>query len=139
MARDTAKMKLGKRIAAARKDVGLTQPELASACGWLQDGAPAQTRVSNYERGAREPGVEEVQEIARVTGRKLLYFYDFENELESNNARREKVQEYTANMSAPQAMELLTLIRAALPPVDLAKAAAMFSAAVVKNHERPKT
>jgi len=57
----------------------MTQPELARACGWLsEDGSPAQGRVSNYERGIREPTIQDVWEIGKATGKNITYFYDVE-------------------------------------------------------------
>ena len=52
---------LGQRISEYRNSAGLTQPQLAKKCGWLlKDGSPAQTRVSNYEKGRRTPTPDEL-------------------------------------------------------------------------------
>jgi SOS-response transcriptional repressor LexA len=40
----------------------ISQGELARRCGWIQ------SRLGNYESGSRDPGPEELQVIARVTG-----------------------------------------------------------------------
>lgn len=52
---------IGDRIKAARKRLGMTQPELARACGWESQG-----RVSNYERGIREPRSIDRRVLARA-------------------------------------------------------------------------
>ena len=71
-----AEMTLGRKIAKARKSAGLTQPDLAKACGWLlDDGSPAQARVSNYETGTRVPGMDELHQIAEATGAEIGFFY----------------------------------------------------------------
>lgn len=52
-------MTLGERIKKARKAAGLTQAQLAAACGWENA-----SRVGNYEQGAREPSLEDLGLIA---------------------------------------------------------------------------
>lgn len=54
---------IGERIKAARVKAGMTQPDLARACGWGSQG-----RVSNYERGLREPKSSDVTLLARALG-----------------------------------------------------------------------
>lgn len=58
---DTTKGSIGERIAQARKAKGMTQPQLAKACGWDSQG-----RVSNYERDKREPKSSDVRILASV-------------------------------------------------------------------------
>lgn len=53
-------MELGERIKAARKAAGLTQAQLAAACGW-----DPPSRLANYEQGTREPSLADLQLIAR--------------------------------------------------------------------------
>ena len=53
-------MELGERIKAARKAAGLTQAQLAAACGW-----DPPSRLANYEQGIREPSLADLQLIAR--------------------------------------------------------------------------
>ena len=60
----TRAMPVGARIKQARKKAGLTQAQLADACGWEE----GQSRISNYENGYREPGRDEVNTIASVLG-----------------------------------------------------------------------
>jgi len=52
--------KTGQLIKEARQKARLTQPELADRCGW------GQSRISNYERGEREAGIDELRVIARA-------------------------------------------------------------------------
>lgn len=49
-----------KNIKLYRKSLGLTQRELADACGW---GDSAQYRVCSYENGRRTPSVDDVKKI----------------------------------------------------------------------------
>jgi len=51
---------VGKKIAEARKNAGLSQPELASKLGW------GQSRLSNYERGEREPKIDDLKAIGNA-------------------------------------------------------------------------
>ncbi|MEM1153080.1 MAG: helix-turn-helix transcriptional regulator [Pseudomonadota bacterium] len=44
------KREIGNRIRQARKAAGMTQTELAVACGWES----TQSRISNYETGSRD-------------------------------------------------------------------------------------
>ncbi len=52
---------IGDRIKQARKRLGLTQPQLAEKCGWA-----TQSRVSNYERGDREPKSSDIKALAKA-------------------------------------------------------------------------
>ena len=49
-----------------RESKGLTQAELARRCGY--PGADPQSRISHYERGYRQPSVQELQQIAIALG-----------------------------------------------------------------------
>lgn len=51
---------VGQKIREARKAAGLNQPELAAKIGW------GQSRISNYERGEREPSFGDLKEIAQA-------------------------------------------------------------------------
>lgn len=66
-------MDYGKLIKQARKDAGLTQPELAAACGWFRDdGEPSQSRLSHYETNKRPLTLEDAETIAAALGKTLL-------------------------------------------------------------------
>ncbi|MGQ7249555.1 XRE family transcriptional regulator [Halomonas sp. V046] len=52
---------IGDRIKEARQRAGMTQPELARECKWASQG-----RVSNYERGLREPKSGDVALLAKA-------------------------------------------------------------------------
>ncbi|MBL4781760.1 MAG: helix-turn-helix transcriptional regulator [Porticoccaceae bacterium] len=77
MKKTDAAIKIGQRIAQARKDSGIgSQAALAAACNWLNDvGLPSQGRVSNYESGSREAGFSEIQIIAAATSKDVSFFY----------------------------------------------------------------
>lgn len=73
---------IGRNIAKARREAKLTQAGLARACGWGDD---AQSRISNYERGRREPMLSELQTIADALGVTLVEL--IEGDYTSTNAR----------------------------------------------------
>lgn len=77
MKKTDAAIKIGQRIAQARKDSGIgSQAALAEACNWLNDvGLPSQGRVSNYESGSREAGFAEIKIIAAATSKDVSFFY----------------------------------------------------------------
>ena len=54
---------LGQKIKAAREAKGLSQPQLSRMCGW-----DSQSRISNYERGIREPNLDDLRKMARCLG-----------------------------------------------------------------------
>jgi phage repressor protein C with HTH and peptisase S24 domain len=53
-------MKIGQKIRQARKALKLSQEDLAERCGFEH-----QSRISGYETGKREPGLEELAAIAK--------------------------------------------------------------------------
>jgi transcriptional regulator with XRE-family HTH domain len=57
---------VGGRIRAARESAGMTQGELAVACGWHEESADGQSRISNYERGKREPTLDDLVTLGRA-------------------------------------------------------------------------
>lgn len=59
---------VGAQIRAAREAKGWTQLDLAKACGWADKDSGGQGRISHYEKGRREPGVEEIRIIADALG-----------------------------------------------------------------------
>lgn len=52
---------LASRIAHYRTLAGMSQGQLAAACGWA-----SQSRVGNYETGSREPKIEDINKIAKA-------------------------------------------------------------------------
>jgi transcriptional regulator with XRE-family HTH domain len=52
---------LGQRIKRLRKSAGMSQAQLAEACGWK-----SQSRVGNYEVGSREPTLADIAAIAKA-------------------------------------------------------------------------
>jgi transcriptional regulator with XRE-family HTH domain len=61
---------LGKKIALARKDLGLTQKGLAAEIGvhWIT--------VADWERGKAEPTLENLRAVAERTQRALEWFLE---------------------------------------------------------------
>ncbi|RZZ90628.1 helix-turn-helix domain-containing protein [Pseudoxanthomonas winnipegensis] len=67
-------MAFSDNLRAARKAKGLTQEELALACGWS-----GQSRIANYESNsssAREPKVSEVPLLAKALGVPIASLFD---------------------------------------------------------------
>jgi len=58
-------MSFGERLRKARENAGLSQRELAQACGL---GDAAQGRIGNYEGGLREPTLDVIDRMAVVLG-----------------------------------------------------------------------
>lgn len=50
---------LGARIKKFRKATGMSQQELAFACGW-----ESQSRIGNYERGTRQPNLQDLKKLS---------------------------------------------------------------------------
>lgn len=61
--------KVGFRIAAARKEAGLTQQQLATAVGVSR---PA---VAQWEKGRTSPSAENLRGVATATSKPLIYFF----------------------------------------------------------------
>lgn len=57
---------IGSRLRMARVNAGMSQGELAVACGWGKNPAEGQSRVSNYERNAREMTLEDLMKMCKV-------------------------------------------------------------------------
>ena len=65
------KVKLGKRIAALRREAGLTQEQLAERVGYSVE------FISVIERGINAPSVEGCERIAKAFGIRLSRLFDF--------------------------------------------------------------
>lgn len=52
---------LGIRIKKLRKAKGMSQQALAEACGWA-----SQSRIGNYEKGTRQPNLEDMEKLAKA-------------------------------------------------------------------------
>jgi phage repressor protein C with HTH and peptisase S24 domain len=52
---------LGLRIKKLRKAKGMTQEDLAHACQW-----ESQSRIGNYERGTRQPNLQDLEKLAQA-------------------------------------------------------------------------
>ncbi|MCD6310195.1 MAG: helix-turn-helix transcriptional regulator, partial [Candidatus Eremiobacteraeota bacterium] len=61
---------LGKRIRAARKEMGMSQDELAKHLGYTQ------AAIYKIEAGKSEPGFDTLRKIATVLKRPLAYFLE---------------------------------------------------------------
>lgn len=62
---------IGEKIKQARKLKGLTQGELAQRCGWSR----FPSRISNYERGLREPKSEDLLKLAQALNISVEWLY----------------------------------------------------------------
>ncbi|WP_072444108.1 MULTISPECIES: XRE family transcriptional regulator [unclassified Pseudomonas] len=54
---------LGNRIKQLRKATGMSQQALAHACGW-----ESQSRIGNYEKGTRQPNLQDLEILATALG-----------------------------------------------------------------------
>ncbi|MBT9299779.1 XRE family transcriptional regulator [Pseudomonas sp. TAE6080] len=54
---------LGNRIKQYRKAKGMSQQALAFACGW-----ESQSRIGNYEKGTRQPNLQDLEKLAGALG-----------------------------------------------------------------------
>lgn len=75
---------LAKRIKRARQNAGMSQAQLADACGWK-----SQSRVGNYEAGSREPSFADIEAMSKALGvdksELLIGLPEPENSLEEAN------------------------------------------------------
>lgn len=62
---------IGDRIRVARRRKHLSQKELADLCGWSLQAA----RISNYERGKREPRSDNLEVLAKALDVSIEWFY----------------------------------------------------------------
>lgn len=65
MDRDEQRKRIGQRIAAVRKEKGLTQAELAERSGY------AQSHIARIEAGRYSVGFDTMEEIAEAMGKKV--------------------------------------------------------------------
>ena len=74
---DNCGMNVGHLIAARRKNLNLTQPELSERCGWGFNPG----RISHYEKEIREPKLADLETIAKAleTTLEALLFGDSHN------------------------------------------------------------
>ena len=68
------KKEIGRRIAGARRDHGLTLKQLSTKTGVLDP-----NRISNYETGFRMPGPDEIVALAKALGRRPAYLMALED------------------------------------------------------------
>ena len=61
---------IGERIQYARKQLGISQGEVAKRCGWSNRG-----RISLYEQGARLPNPNDLKRLAEVLGVSIEWIY----------------------------------------------------------------
>lgn len=94
---------IGVNIRLARLQKKFSQVELSSRCGW---GAYA-GRVSNYERGSREPKSDELAKIAKALNVSLEWFYQ-----DRRSAKFSKAKENVSTYKSIRYLPLLTLEQA---------------------------
>ncbi len=80
---------LGPRIKSARESLGLSQQELSIRCGW-----DSQSRIGNYETGAREPSLQDLDRLAKALKKSISFFVETEEERQSlASGRRAQLHE----------------------------------------------
>jgi len=80
---------LGPRIKSARESLGLSQQELSIRCGW-----DSQSRIGNYEAGAREPSLQDLDRLAKALKKSISFFVETEEERQSlASGRRAQLHE----------------------------------------------
>lgn len=72
MASETAK-RVGARIKQARAELGLNQRQFAAL--FAAEHAVSNQHISNWERAVNEPSDRYMQELVRITGKELAWFY----------------------------------------------------------------
>lgn len=98
-------MNIGKLIQETRISAGLSQPELAQACGWGED---KQARISHYETGRNTPGIDDLITIAGALGVSLSdLFKGFEEGSGSQDDRRRALFASKASQLSPKRQKLL--------------------------------
>jgi transcriptional regulator with XRE-family HTH domain len=105
---------IGRRIAQARKEAGLSQRELAEKIGV----ADAQS-VSRYERGITEVKTRRLEKIAEVTGKPLGYFIHIPEEGDSaaTPEERQSLREAVDKLQ-DDVDEILRFLRQSSPESD---------------------
>lgn len=69
MANDLQPIAIGRRMAQARKEAGLTQEELAKRIGYIA------RSVAGWERDETHPRPKALNAVAEATGRPVSWFY----------------------------------------------------------------
>jgi SOS-response transcriptional repressor LexA len=69
----TSPMNIASRLKQLRKQKGLSQTDLADACGWDH-----QSRISGYERNEREPSFTDLDAICKVLEITIAEFFDYQ-------------------------------------------------------------
>ena len=105
---------LGRLIAQAREEAGLTQQELADRIG-----VKTAQSVSRYERGETEVRMRRLERIAEATGKPLTFFVKEAERVEDADA----LAELAARMEAleqreEQSVEMLRELLRRLPSVE---------------------
>lgn len=81
------KIQIGIKVKAARQERGLTQEQLAEAIG------KAVETVSNVERGFALTGIETLQQISRVVGKPMGFFFEGVEDSRRVSRKRLEIEE----------------------------------------------
>ena len=111
-------VKLGLTIATARKNAGLTQKELGLACGYGED---AQSRVSHYERGVRNPTLQDLKKIGKAVGVDYLHLIDSSSAKDVHAVLDPEITALLETLSPDQKVATLQLMRSMAAPKRAAK------------------
>ncbi|MFL5796613.1 MAG: helix-turn-helix transcriptional regulator [Actinomycetota bacterium] len=85
--------RIGRQVAQARRDAGLTQAELAERMGTTQ------SAVSRLESGRSVPSLPVLQKVARATGRPIEIVVEPEGQLPTRAERRRRVRRVLGDYS----------------------------------------
>lgn len=99
---------LGSRIAHYRKLAGLSQAQLAVACGWK-----SQSRVGNYEANTREPTLADLEKLARALKVSVPVLTYGSGDLEPSEKQLRDIRERSAiaaALASPRSREILESI-----------------------------
>ncbi len=94
---------IGRKIQAARDDKGMTQVDLARELGITQ------AALSNYELGKRRLYLHQIEQIARILGKKLDYFIAEEDTLLPGSRPDQQGNSHEATFSRIARLDALEL------------------------------
>ncbi|MCE2029253.1 helix-turn-helix domain-containing protein [Sessilibacter corallicola] len=94
-------MKYKDAIKLHRKNLGLTQEELAKLVDWTQ------ARLSNYERGIREPTQDDLELLAKAMNLTMIEFLCLEPQ--SNKLTAQEKELLTISRQLPKSVQALLL------------------------------
>ena len=98
-------MSIGQKIKRERERQGLSQPRLASLCGW-----ESQSRISQYESGAREPGLADLRRIVRALGKDMNWLFREEDGHDTHEPTARELLRAIGQASEQQIEQILAIL-----------------------------